>query len=96
LRVITDLRIYSYLRDSTGFFLAAIALCQLTVPRAIKMAVMADTSREQIFIPFFTTREGGTGIGLSLSKQIMLKLGGDITLGPADSVYTCFSVSLPA
>lgn len=50
--------------------------------------------REQIFIPFFTTREGGTGIGLSLSKQIMLKLGGDITLGPADSVYTCFSLSL--
>ena len=52
--------------------------------------------REQIFIPFFTTRESGTGIGLSLSKQIMLKLGGDITLGPADSVYTCFSLSLPA
>jgi nitrogen fixation/metabolism regulation signal transduction histidine kinase len=52
--------------------------------------------REQIFIPFFTTRESGTGIGLSLSKQIMLKLGGDITLGPADSAYTCFSVNLPA
>jgi nitrogen fixation/metabolism regulation signal transduction histidine kinase len=52
--------------------------------------------REQIFIPFFTTRESGTGIGLSLSRQIMLKLGGDITLGPADSVYTCFKLSLPA
>lgn len=52
--------------------------------------------REQIFIPFFTTRESGTGIGLSLSKQIMLKLGGDITLGPADSGYTCFSLRLPA
>lgn len=52
--------------------------------------------REQIFIPFFTTRESGTGIGLSLSKQIMLKLGGDITLGPADSVFTCFSINLPA
>jgi two-component system nitrogen regulation sensor histidine kinase NtrY len=52
--------------------------------------------REQIFIPFFTTREQGTGIGLSLSKQIMLKLGGDITLGPADSAYTCFTLHLPA
>jgi len=52
--------------------------------------------REQIFIPFFTTRESGTGIGLSLSKQIMLKLGGDITLGPADSDYTCFTLSLQA
>jgi signal transduction histidine kinase len=52
--------------------------------------------REQIFIPFFTTREKGTGIGLSLSKQIMLKLGGDITLGPADSACTCFTLRLPA
>ena len=50
--------------------------------------------REQIFIPFFTTREGGSGIGLSLSKQIMLKLGGDIVLGPADTGFTCFSLSL--
>ena len=52
--------------------------------------------REQIFIPFFTTRESGTGIGLSLSKQIMLKLGGDIALGPDDAGYTCFSLSLQA
>ena len=52
--------------------------------------------REQIFIPFFTTRESGTGIGLSLSKQIMLKLGGDIILGPADSAYTSFSLNLPS
>jgi len=27
---------------------------------------------EKIFIPFFSTKEKGTGIGLSLSKQIML------------------------
>ena len=52
--------------------------------------------REQIFIPFFTTRESGTGIGLSLSKQIMLKLGGDIILGPADSGFTCFRLSFQA
>ncbi len=52
--------------------------------------------REQIFIPFFTTRESGTGIGLSLSKQIMLKLGGDITLGPSDSDFTCFMLNLQA
>ena len=52
--------------------------------------------REQIFIPFFTTRESGAGIGLSLSKQIMLKLGGDITLSSYDSEFTCFTLSLPA
>lgn len=33
---------------------------------------------ENIFVPFFTTKEKGTGIGLSLSKQIMHLHGGDI------------------
>ncbi|WP_116496009.1 sensor histidine kinase [Balneicella halophila] len=31
---------------------------------------------EQIFIPFFTTKENGSGIGLSLSRQIMRNHGG--------------------
>ena len=33
---------------------------------------------KKIFIPFFTTRKNGSGIGLSLSKQIMRKHGGNI------------------
>ena len=37
---------------------------------------------EQIFIPFFTTKEEGSGIGLSLSKQIMRLSGGTLTLLP--------------
>jgi len=51
--------------------------------------------REQIFVPFFTTKESGTGIGLSLSKQIMLKLGGDIILRTDNRKITCFTLSLP-
>ncbi|MDR1203537.1 MAG: PAS domain S-box protein [Tannerellaceae bacterium] len=35
---------------------------------------------EHIFIPFFTTKEGGSGIGLSISRQIMRLSGGSITL----------------
>lgn len=34
---------------------------------------------DQIFVPFFTTKPDGTGIGLSLSKQIMHLHGGSIT-----------------
>lgn len=33
---------------------------------------------DQIFIPFFTTKENGSGIGLSLSRQIMRNHGGSI------------------
>ena len=33
---------------------------------------------ENIFIPFFTTRKTGSGVGLTLSKQIMLLHGGNI------------------
>lgn len=38
---------------------------------------------EQIFIPFFTTKSEGSGIGLSLSRQIMRQSGGSIALKPA-------------
>lgn len=37
---------------------------------------------EHIFIPFFTTKEGGSGIGLSISRQIMGLSGGSISLLP--------------
>ena len=35
---------------------------------------------EQIFVPFFTTKREGSGIGLSLSRQIMTAHGGEITV----------------
>ena len=50
--------------------------------------------REQIFIPFYTTKENGSGIGLSLSKQIMLSMNGDIQLNTDYKNGICFSVML--
>ncbi|HHV86571.1 MAG TPA: ATP-binding protein, partial [Petrimonas sp.] len=46
--------------------------------------------REQIFIPFFTTKENGSGIGLSLSRQIMKNHGGSIEVAssPGTTVFT--------
>jgi signal transduction histidine kinase len=35
---------------------------------------------DQVFIPFFTTKREGSGIGLSLSRQIMTAHNGDIAL----------------
>jgi len=33
---------------------------------------------DEIFVPFFTTKKSGTGIGLSLSRQIMHLHGGNL------------------
>ena len=39
--------------------------------------------RRDIFLPFFTTRRGGTGIGLNLARQIAIAHGGSIEIGDA-------------
>ncbi|MFT7381997.1 MAG: two-component system nitrogen regulation sensor histidine kinase NtrY [Roseivirga sp.] len=45
---------------------------------------------EEIFIPFFSTKENGSGIGLSLSKQIMKKHKGDLTVKSTKSEGAAF------
>ena len=47
---------------------------------------------DKIFIPFFSTREKGTGIGLSLSKQIMLSHGGTINMRSEPESGTVFTL----
>jgi nitrogen fixation/metabolism regulation signal transduction histidine kinase len=47
---------------------------------------------EQIFIPFFTTRENGSGIGLSLSRQIMRLHGGRLQVRSVPGKETVFSL----
>jgi len=46
----------------------------------------------KIFIPFFTTRSQGSGIGLSLSRQIMRLHGGSIRVKSEPGVQTVFSL----
>ena len=53
---------------------------------------IAPEVAEQMFIPFFTTKEEGSGIGLSLSKQMMRLQGGSITLLPYRNEWTTFVV----
>ena len=45
---------------------------------------------DQIFVPFYTTKPDGSGIGLSLSRQIMRLHNGTITLERSDEKMTTF------
>ncbi len=48
-----------------------------------------------IFIPFFTTRAEGSGIGLSLSRQIMRLHSGSISVRSRPGIETIFTLKLP-
>jgi nitrogen fixation/metabolism regulation signal transduction histidine kinase len=47
---------------------------------------------DKLFVPFFTTRQDGTGIGLSLSRQIMRMHNGDITVSSKPREQTVFTL----
>jgi two-component system nitrogen regulation sensor histidine kinase NtrY len=48
---------------------------------------------EQVFVPFFTTKSKGSGIGLSLSRQIMIQHGGDLNYIDKDNSGACFRLA---
>ena len=57
---------------------------------------IAPEIASQMFIPFFTTKEDGSGIGLSLSKQMMRLQGGSVSLLPyqGNETWTTFRITL--
>jgi two-component system nitrogen regulation sensor histidine kinase NtrY len=47
---------------------------------------------DKIFIPFFSTKEGGSGIGLSLSRQVMQLHNGTISVSSKPGIGTVFTL----
>lgn len=56
---------------------------------------MAEKDLQKIFLPFYTRKKGGTGIGLALSKKIMKDHGGMIAVKSLKGKGTTFSLYLP-
>ncbi|MBU8892326.1 MAG: ATP-binding protein [Bacteroidales bacterium] len=48
---------------------------------------------DEIFLPFFTTKEQGSGIGLSLARQIMRLHGGNISVQSVPNIETAFTLT---
>jgi two-component system nitrogen regulation sensor histidine kinase NtrY len=53
---------------------------------------IVEEALEKIFIPFFSTKKDGSGIGLSLSRQIMRLHHGDLTVESEPGVRTAFTM----
>lgn len=51
--------------------------------------------QDNIFEPFMSTRDDGTGLGLSVSYGILTAHGGSLSLEPGTGQGACFKISLP-
>jgi two-component system nitrogen regulation sensor histidine kinase NtrY len=56
---------------------------------------IAPTAQTEIFRPFFTTKAEGTGVGLSLARQILRGHGGNLVLASSQPGATVFEATIP-
>ena len=77
-------------------------VCASRYDRALEVRV-TDTGHgippedlPQVFEPFFSTKEGGTGLGLALAHRVVQDHGGRIELQSAPGAGTTVVVTLPA
>jgi signal transduction histidine kinase len=56
---------------------------------------MTNKIINQLFTPFFTTKDAGTGIGLSVCKQIIESYGGNISIASTKGTGTKITIALP-
>jgi len=56
---------------------------------------MSDEVRQQATTPFFTTRSGGTGLGLAVAEYWTSRHGGSLAIESAPGEGTCVRVNLP-
>jgi len=57
---------------------------------------ISDAVRETLFVPFVTTKQRGTGLGLPISQRIVSEAGGRILVRSASDEGTTFVVRFPA
>ena len=79
-------RLGACLHASRRTALIDIANTGQSVPRA---------NRRKIFELFFTTRPGGTGLGLFLARAAIQQSGGRLTLETLEPYAACFRAELP-
>ncbi|MFH1686193.1 MAG: ATP-binding protein [bacterium] len=54
-----------------------------------------EAVREEVFKPFYTTKESGTGLGLSTVHRAVVDMGGTVEVGASDTGGAEFRISIP-
>jgi len=56
---------------------------------------LQDDAEEKLFLPFYTTKEEGMGIGLPMCRSLIQAQGGDIGFERPEHGGACFFFTLP-
>lgn len=56
---------------------------------------MVEEIRSKLFMPFFTTKEEGNGLGLANAKKVVEAHGGDVFVDSEPELGSCFTIYLP-
>jgi signal transduction histidine kinase len=56
---------------------------------------LSPTDADRVFDPFYTTKPGGIGLGLTISRTIVESHGGRLTVAPNNGPGVTFSFELP-
>ncbi|HDO26307.1 MAG TPA: hypothetical protein ENG95_06670, partial [Nitrospirae bacterium] len=55
-----------------------------------------DDIKKKIFLPFYTSRAEGVGLGLAIAQKVIVSHGGSIRVDSREGEGTTFTVTLPA
>ena len=89
------------LPDRTGHVELALSTLPESAPRSLQLVIedngcgIAAGYRAIVSEPYFTTKPGHSGLGLSVSRHIIESLGGRIELGHAAAGGTRVTLELP-
>ncbi len=56
---------------------------------------IADSDKEKLFAPYFSTKKDGSGLGLAIAERIVAEHGGSISVGDNTPTGSVFNISLP-
>ncbi|MDB5072280.1 MAG: hypothetical protein JWM87_3391, partial [Candidatus Eremiobacteraeota bacterium] len=80
---------------------SAVEVTALRTPGGVEIIVadagpgISPEARRNLFVPYFTTKAGGSGIGLALARQIVVAHGGTITAERSPSGGTLMRIVIP-